>query len=205
MTHKELCALAVAWLKRPSSRNGPGCLIAVAETMNFVNQEVPDAIGWRPCRGLDGGSVLVEVKTSRSDFLADRKKPHRISPVEGMGTFRYYMVPEGMVKPSELPERWGLVEVNARKHVKVVKGHVLEKGYGSDSLKQWRHENNQFAELCTLAYVLNRVGDPQKLQEQLRDASNTNARLVRLLEKSKERADRVVSRFGAAPVVAARG
>lgn len=71
LSHKNLCYLACQWLRRSSSRNGPGCSVAVAETGNWVNHEVVDAIGWRPY-GAFSGSVLVEVKTSRSDFLADR-------------------------------------------------------------------------------------------------------------------------------------
>jgi hypothetical protein len=37
-----------------------------------------------------------------------------------MGIYRYYMTPPEMVKPEELPDKWGLLWVNP-KTVKVVK------------------------------------------------------------------------------------
>lgn len=174
MTHKELCALAVNWLQRPMSRSGPGCTVAVSETANWINGEVPDAIGWRPYRHARSGSVVVEVKVSRADFLADANKPHRKVAVDGMGAYRYFMAPEGVIKLADLPAKWGLVEVNARGHLKVRVGHVL---LGYQDADTWRHEYNQFAETCTLAMCLNRVGDPQKLQDRMRKMSNQVTRL----------------------------
>ena len=51
-----------------------------------------DAIGWkRACH-----SVLVECKISRADFLADRDKPFRQKPEFGVGSERFYLVPEGL-------------------------------------------------------------------------------------------------------------
>lgn len=54
-------------------------------------------------------SYMIETKISRSDFLADFKKPHRING--GIGNYRYYACPEGLIKPEELPEKWGLIYV----------------------------------------------------------------------------------------------
>lgn len=106
-SHKDLCSLAVAWLQRPNSRNGPGCSVAVSETLNWINGEIPDAIGWRPYRQERSGSVLVEVKTSRSDFLADAGKPHRFDMSLGMGAYRYFLAPEGLLSMDELPSNGG--------------------------------------------------------------------------------------------------
>jgi hypothetical protein len=187
MTHKELCLLAVAWLQRPASRSGPGCTVAISETANWINGEIPDAIGWRPYRQARSGSVLVEVKVSRGDFLADAKKPHRKVGVEGMGTYRYYMAPEGVISTADLPAMWGLIEVSSRGSLKVRTGHVLL-GYQEEDT--WRHMCNQYAEICTLAMCLNRVGDPQKLQDRVREMSNQIARLAkRNDELTKRNAD----------------
>lgn len=183
-THKELCALAVTWLKRPASRGGPGCTVAISETTNWINGEVPDAIGWRPYRQQRDGSIVIEVKVSRSDFLSDCGKPHRIDSAMGMGAYRYFMVPEGLVEPHELPSRWGLIEVNKRGHVNVRAGHVH---LGHNDHDVWRHEYNQYAEICTLAMTLNRVGDPQKLQERLRELSNQLTRLAKRNEDLTKR------------------
>jgi len=176
LTHRKLCSLAVSWLRRPSSRSGPGCLVAVSETRNWINGEVPDAIGWRPYGHRLCGSVLVEVKVSRADFLADAGKPHRLDPASGMGAYRYYMAPEGVIGTEELPARWGLVEVNGRGHLKVRAGHVLL-GFRDEDV--WRHEHDRDAEICTLAMCLNRVGDPQGLQDRLREMGRHVGSLAR--------------------------
>ncbi len=171
-SHKALCALAVAWLQRPHSRQGPGCTVALAETGNAINGEIPDAIGWRPFDGDFGGSVMVEAKVSRADFLADAAKAHRKDPSLGMGTFRYYLAPQGLIALEELPARWGLVEVNSRGHLKVRAGHVLCANTRiEESWAAWRHARNEGAEVSLLAMCLARVGDPQKLQEMLRAAN----------------------------------
>ena len=62
MDHKTLCALAIDWLKRPKSRNGPGCTIAISETSNWINGEIPDAIGWRPYKQAYSGSIVVDLR-----------------------------------------------------------------------------------------------------------------------------------------------
>lgn len=58
-----------------------------------------------------GHSVLIEAKVSRSDFLADRRKPFRQTPEYGMGSQRFYICPKGMIKKEELPDGWGLIYV----------------------------------------------------------------------------------------------
>jgi hypothetical protein len=68
---------------------------------------MPDAIGWkRACH-----SVLVECKVTRSDFLADRAKPFRLKPDQGVGCERFYLVSAGMVRGEDLPTGWGLLEL----------------------------------------------------------------------------------------------
>jgi hypothetical protein len=69
--------------------------------------ETPDAIGWAI-----GGrfSILVEVKVSRADFRKDLRKPFRVRPERGVGQWRYYLAPAGLISAEELPERWGLLE-----------------------------------------------------------------------------------------------
>jgi len=83
----------------------------VASELVSSNIEVPDAIGW-----LNAGkcSVLIECKTSRSDFLADAKKMFRRRQEHGMGRYRFYMAPVGLLAADEMPEHWGLLEVRGR-------------------------------------------------------------------------------------------
>ena len=99
MTHAQLVERAVEWLR--SYR----CGIVLSEQA-CISGEVPDAIGWkRACR-----SVLVECKISRADLLADRGKPFRQNPDEGVGCERFYLAPVGLILHSELPKHWGLLE-----------------------------------------------------------------------------------------------
>lgn len=69
-------------------------------------------------------STIIEVKTSHADFLADKRKYARSHEAEvnnhQLGNYRYYLCPEGVIKPEELPEGWGLLYWNGRKVDKVI-------------------------------------------------------------------------------------
>ena len=100
MTHAQLVEKAVRWLR--SYRCG-----VVLSEQACVSGEMPDAIGWkRACH-----SVLVECKVTRPDFLADRAKPFRLKPEQGVGCERFYLVPAGFMGREELPQGWGLLEL----------------------------------------------------------------------------------------------
>lgn len=101
MTHDELCLAAESFLKR----NGFGVVFNDRFRAFTVHGEQPDAIGFR-----SGVSCLIECKTSRSDFLADRKKRFRLDPTIGIGQWRFMLTPKDLVRPDELPEGWGLLE-----------------------------------------------------------------------------------------------
>ena len=118
-THRDLCDIAVKWLQRPNSAGGPGCHVAVSECRTGWTGEIPDAIGFRAA-GFEDGSIVIECKVSRSDFLADRRKSHRVSG--GVGNWRYFLAPAGVIQADELPQGWGLLEVNRRGHVKALAG-----------------------------------------------------------------------------------
>lgn len=104
MTHAELVQRAVRWL-----RSHHRCSIVYAEIVTG-SAETPDAIGWRM-----GFSRVVEVKVSRSDFLADRRKPHASAPDRGMGGQRWYLVPSGLVRADEVPDWCGLAYAHSRR------------------------------------------------------------------------------------------
>jgi len=100
MTHEKLVAKAVGWLRRY------GCGVVLSE-QSCASGETPDAIGWkRACH-----SVVVECKISRADFLADREKPFRQNPKVAMGCERFYLAARGLLRDSELPTGWGLLEI----------------------------------------------------------------------------------------------
>lgn len=105
MTHALLVQLAARWLETTR-----GCSLVLTE-FTCAAFETPDAIGWRIS---EGWSVLVECKTSRSDFLRDLKKPSRSNPEMRIGQERWYLAIPGLLRLSDIPEGWGLLEAGSR-------------------------------------------------------------------------------------------
>lgn len=188
LSHKGLQEIAISWLKRSQSGRGPGCQVALQEVGGLYGGERADAWGYR--WGWGGGSIVVEVKVSRSDFLADAKKPHRNGEVLGMGTWRYYMCPEGIITLDDLPHGWGLLWVNSRGHVKLMAGHVccLVQHYWDHPLIWcWCHQVNEQLERDMMAHLLNRVGDPEAMNQQIRFANGEVSRLMKRVNELQER------------------
>jgi hypothetical protein len=129
--HRDMCQRAAKWL-----RGTMGCNVAVWEITACANEK-PDAIGWNPYK-----STLVECKMSRSDFLRDKLKYHKKTPESGMGNYRYYMCPPGIIKIDELPTNWGLL--------------YLKNGRVSIIKKADRQAANLHAERAFLASILRR-------------------------------------------------
>lgn len=77
-----------------------------------ASEETPDVIGWSP----EAGSVVIECKVSRADFLRDAAKPVRKKPGLGMGRQRYYLSPPDVIQVKDLPPKWGLLWAD--------KGHI---------------------------------------------------------------------------------
>lgn len=98
ITHAECVAAAAGYMQKRAD-------VVLPEFYSW-NAELPDVIAFNRDR-----STVIECKVSRSDFLADRKKPFRMQPNSGMGDNRYYCCPKGMIKPEELPDRWGLLYI----------------------------------------------------------------------------------------------
>lgn len=118
LNHRKLCEIGARFLKRPESANGHGCHFAIVEPACYG--ENPDVFGVR--HGSNGATFLLEAKMSRADFLKDKKKPHRIDPTTGIGQYRYFICPTGLIKPEELPEKWGLIYVTPKGICKVIVG-----------------------------------------------------------------------------------
>jgi hypothetical protein len=121
--------------------------------------ENPDVIGWAP----GAGSVLIECKLNRSDFLRDAAKTVRKNPRAGMGHRRYYLCPPDLIQVKDLPPKWGLlwattgqviVKREARGHSArnlVAEVHFLSSmlrraqiRIGSRPLSEWLRGENRF-------------------------------------------------------------
>lgn len=100
-THDELVQRAGSWLR------AHGCTVVLLEPFTVRSHEQPDALGFR----LGWWSIAIECKTSRDDFLRDKRKISRLNDTS-VGQERYYLTPPKLLTPSELPEGWGLLEVH---------------------------------------------------------------------------------------------
>jgi hypothetical protein len=69
------------------------------------------AVGLWPSHGhpIEG----IEIKVSRSDFLHEMKQPEKSQAIFQFCTRWWLACPKGMVKPTELPPSWGLLELTA--------------------------------------------------------------------------------------------
>jgi hypothetical protein len=105
MNHSDLVARAARWLK---SKRYP---IVLSDVRITAISELPDVIGFRT----SGDSLLVECKASREDFRRDSLKFFRRVPEAGMGYFRWYFAPVGVLKPEDMPTRWGLALVDGER------------------------------------------------------------------------------------------
>lgn len=130
MTHDELVTRAVLWLRKAKK-----CRVVVWRP-NVLTYEQPDAMGWTA----GAVSFVAECKASRSDFLRDADKAFRRFPSLGMGVYRFYFTPPGLLKESDVPEGWGLAECLPKK-VRVVRdapAHV-ERNLRSEVAQLVRH------------------------------------------------------------------
>lgn len=128
-SHAQLVGIGAKWLKR----QGFG-VVATELSVSGVAEQA-DVIGFRSTC-----SAIIEAKTSRSDFLADARKPHRQSG--GLGVYRFYLCPPGIIDVTDLPERWGLLHVNGRKVVEVLRPRGNLWPEFGESLGDWHRFQN---------------------------------------------------------------
>jgi len=116
VTHDELSGIVAKWLVRHSQNILiPNCA-TIAVDMKTLEQEKPDVIGWNGC-----SSTMIEVKVGRGDFLQDFKKPFRQICEKGVGQFRYYCCPSGLIQENEIPNKWGLLYLNDKNKIEIIK------------------------------------------------------------------------------------
>ncbi len=107
ITHDELINAGIDWFKKDLKTN-----VILSESRGFGG-EIPDIIAWK-----SGFSFLIECKSTRSDFLADKNKLFRYSG--GVGHYRLFLCPTGLIKRVELPIGWGLLYFDGKKVSRVV-------------------------------------------------------------------------------------
>jgi len=114
-THSELCDKTAKYLQT----TGDGHIVAIE--LHSELKEIPDV--YAVYRHF---TIMCEIKASRSDFRKDKRKSFRIRPSEGVGTYRYYVCPENLIKVEDLPPKWGLIWVFEDGSVRMIKGKAFK-------------------------------------------------------------------------------
>src|ERR1700675_2006559 len=156
--------MGVRWLSRQ-------CSVVLYEFATAADEN-PDVIGWAP----GAGSVLIECKLTRADFLRDATKTVRKNPRAGMGQRRYYLCPFDTIHVKDLPPKWGLlwaakgqiiVKREARGHPE--RNLAAEVGFlssmlrraqiriGTRPLSEWLRGENRFEAKRGISPTLHRV------------------------------------------------
>lgn len=163
LTHDDLVDIAANWLYK-----SVGCQIVVKELTTWGTGEIADAIGWTSLC-----SVVVECKTSRSDFLADANKPFRKDPAIGLGDHRYFLSPPDVIKETDDLKGWGLLHVKNGK-VKRVVCPIKRKGPSFWNSKKtvisydwykFQHPKNERGEIAMLASIARRLATSPKYMQ----------------------------------------
>lgn len=145
MKHDDLVKIAERYLLKSK-----GCSFVFTELVAAA-WEIPDAIGWR-----SGITILIECKANREDFLSDKKKSFRASPSVGMGSFRFYMCPSGLIQRHELPDKWGLIGVNEMGKARQLVGPSGNCEWNSSS-PFYHSEKNEGGETALMVSALRRL------------------------------------------------
>ncbi|TAL63686.1 MAG: hypothetical protein EPN79_16155 [Burkholderiaceae bacterium] len=147
LTHDQLCDRGATWL-----RSTGGCPIVLREFSCQLTEQ-PDVLGLRHA-GRD--SLLIECKASRSDFLADKRKPHRSqSAATALGSYRWYLCEPDVIRIEDLPERWGLLYVTGRR-IRLMAGADPRRTYWPPDTDTWRWPAGA-GELTVMFSMLRRI------------------------------------------------
>ncbi|CAB3845420.1 MULTISPECIES: hypothetical protein [Achromobacter] len=178
--HQRLVSAGERWLKRQ------GFAVVASELATTGCAEQADVIGFRSTC-----SALVEAKASRSDFLVDRKKPHRKEG--GLGVYRFFISPPDVVAITDLPPGWGLLHLEG-KRILVARGPTgnIWPAYGS-TVGDWhtfQHAPDEAAERAVLYSIARRRSLPKSAESheaQLRAAKARAGQLGRSLDAAKKK------------------
>ena len=145
--HDDIAEIGANWLRHN------GYAYAFANMTSAVHGEQPDALGMNAW----GESFLLEAKASRSDFLKDKKK-HWRKDGNGIGMYRGYITPKGLLKPEEIPYGWWLLEVHGKTKpvIKVIKGEAYEMGWSSWDIQQGRDGDSKYKSRINVMRNMNR-------------------------------------------------
>lgn len=179
--HQDLVTIAARWLKRQ------GFGVVATELATVGSSEQGDAIGFRTTC-----SALVEAKASRADFLADARKPHRA--VGGLGVYRFYLCPPGIIEVGDLPPRWGLLHVVGRGVVELLRptGNLWP-SYGTavGDWERFQHAPDESAERGVLYSIARRRSLTRSEEQYEKRLKDEQARASALARRNDELAEQL--------------
>lgn len=123
--HQELVRVGAEWLAGEMSGDYR-CSFVVTEYSDGWSDrrvETPDVFGVMVGGTYFGSTCLVECKRTKSDFQGDKRKSFRHNGY-GVGNYRFYLCPSGLIRTDELPARWGLLDLGVDGSISVVKEPV---------------------------------------------------------------------------------
>lgn len=182
--HQSLIDLAVRWLKRN------GFAVIASDLVVAGVTEIVDAIAFR-----SNSSVVVEAKASRADFLADKLKPHRTTG--GLGVYRFYISPPGVIEIPDLPPRWGLLHATGRKVTEVLRptgNYWPPCGAQTGDWGCFQHQPDQLAERYALYSIARRRSlsrSDERYEAQLKKAKAEAAAYARHNDKLSDEVERL--------------
>lgn len=144
--HRHLVYLGAKWLKRQ------GFAVVATEINALGCREQADVVGFRATC-----SAMIEAKASRSDFLADLKKSERSNPSQGIGVYRFFLSPPGVISIEDLPQGWGLLHAQGTRIIETLRpqGNLWPPS-GSQNWKEWQHPSNLASERAVLFSIARR-------------------------------------------------
>ena len=146
-SHRDLIDAGAIWLRRA------GFPVVAKELRTTGSRETADVIGFR-----QACSALLEAKASRSDFLAERKKPFRTCGA-ALGVYRFYLCQPGVIEADEVPQRWGLLHLDGSTVVAVrapVGNLWPTYGSGPNNWREYQHESDISGERSLLFSIARR-------------------------------------------------
>ncbi|WP_230947585.1 hypothetical protein [Burkholderia territorii] len=172
------------WLKRN------GFPVVATDLVVAGVTEVVDAIGFR-----SNSSAVAEAKASRTDFLADKYKPHRASG--GLGVYRFYICPPGVIEVADLPPGWGLLHVTGRKVTEILRptgNHWPPYGSPVGDWGSFQHRPDELAERYALYSIARRRSlsrSDERYEAQLKKAKAEAAAYARHNYKLSDEVERL--------------
>ncbi|WP_148041319.1 hypothetical protein [Rufibacter immobilis] len=145
LTQKDLVEIAYRWVLKEA-----GCAASFREYMKPDVGECP-VIGFASF----GKSVLVQVNTTRAEFDQAMASQFWLQPENNMGRYRFLCVPQDLVQPEELPERWGLLYVDEAQKITCVYNpyspngsYFWRNGFEDENLYNLLGQNEQLYAAC---------------------------------------------------------